>query len=388
MDEVMRTTSMIKQSFQDFIKKGVRNMKQEYREMQERLLPDKKKQEEMWERIVKEGAEYQKQKRGKYLKIGVTGIVAAAFICMLILPQSGLADGMKYVLSQFSKTSEVKKDIQKNTYSDQDEHVKMQVKEMLSDGTSVFLGICYTALDQEGEQWVAQLDPHPEVVNGLDDLMISGTSSEEDMDYSMGWGQNLEEQKELATEKERHFLFSYFNDGDASVAAQGNYSLRYVMPEGFKEFQVTRKSNMKKVLYQIEKKDVTTERFDPKYLQVSKLSFQLLLRKNAKFDLNEFDGLDSGKIAFVMRDGSKIIAELSSQNTPMKDSELMELVKGSPEEYIILSGQFKGEGYDRGEVASLETINQPDQIAAIEISGDQYDYEDGLYSLVRKNRTP
>lgn len=384
MDEVMGTTSMIKQNFQDFIKKGVRNMKQEYREMQERLLPDKEKQEEIWERIVKEGAKYQKQKRGKYLKTGVTGIVAAAFICMLILPQTGLADGMKYVLSQFTKKSEITEDIQKDTYSDQDEHVKMQVKEMLSDGTSVFLGICYTALDQEGEQWVAQLDPNPEVVNGLDDLMISGTSSEEDMDYSMGWGQNLEEQKELATKKERYFLFSYFNDGDASVSAQEYYPLRYVMPGGFKEFRVTRKANMKKVLYQVGKKDVTTERFDPEYLQISKLSFQLLLRKNAKFDFNEFDGLDSGKIAFVMKDGSKIIAELGSQYTPMKDSELMKLVKGSPEEYIILSGQFKGEGYDRGEVTSWETINKPNQITAVEISGDQYDYGDGLYPLVRE----
>lgn len=204
------------------------------------------------------------------------------------------------------------------------------------------------------------------------------------MGYSMGWGQNLEEQKELATKKERYFLFSYFNDGDASVSAQEYYPLRYVMPGGFKEFRVTRKANMKKIVYQVEKKEVTAERFDLQYLQISKLSFQLLLRKNAKFDLNEFDGLDSGKIAFVMKDGSKIIAELGSQYTPMKDSELMKLVKGSPEEYIILSGQFKGEGYDRGEVTSWETINKPNQITAVEISGDQYDYGDGLYPLVRE----
>lgn len=383
---------MIVQSFEDLIvkqiliKKGVWDMKQEYRKMQEQLLPDKEKQEEMWERIVKEGSDRQKRKEEIYLKTGVTGIVAVVFVCMVILPQTGLADGVKYVLSQFSKTSEVTEEIQKDTYSDQDKHVKMQVKEMLSDGTSVFLGICYTALDQEGEKWVAQLDPDPEVVSSLDDLMVSGTTSEGDMECGIGWSQNLEEQKERATKKERYFLFSYFNDGDASVAAQGNYSLRYVMPEGIKEFQVTRKSNMKKVLYQVEKKDDSAERFDLMYLHVSKLSFQLLLRKNAKFDLDEFDGLDSGKIAFVMKDGSKIIAELSSQYTPMKDSELMEMVKGSTDDYIILSGQFKEEGYDRGEVTSWETINKPDQIAAVEISGDQYDYGDGLYHLVREEQ--
>lgn len=60
------------------------------------------------------------------------------------------------------------------------------------------------------------------------------------------------------------------------------------------------------------------------------------------------------------------------------------MVKASPEECIILSGQFKGEGYDRGEFAILKTINQPDQITAVEISGDQYDYGDGLYPLVRE----
>lgn len=72
------------------------------------------------------------------------------------------------------------------------------------------------------------------------------------MDYSMGWGQNLVEQKELASKKERHFLFSYFNDGDASVSAQEYYPLHYTMPGGFKEFRVTRKANMKKIVYQVE----------------------------------------------------------------------------------------------------------------------------------------
>lgn len=361
-------------------------MKQEYQKMQERLLPDKKKQEEMWERIVKGEAECQKQKRRKYLKTGVTGIVAAALVCMLILPQTGMADSIKYVLSQFTKKSEVTEDIQKDTYSDQDEHVKMQVKEMLSDGTSVFLGICYTALDQEGKEWLARLDPDPDVVKNWDDLMISGigAASEKDLEYCIGWSENLVEQKELATEKERHFLFSYFNDGDASVSAQDHYTLRYTMPEGFKEFQVSRKANMEKVLYRIEKKDASTEQFEPLYLHVSKLSFQLLLRKNAKYDYNEFDGLDSGNIVFIMEDGSKKIAELSSRYTPGKDSELMRLVKGSAKEYSILSGQFKEEGYDSGEVSLWETINKPDHIAAVEISGDRNDYEDGLYRLVRE----
>lgn len=359
-------------------------MKQEYREMQERLLPDREKQEEMWERIVKEGEKRQKQKRGKYLKTGVAGIAAAVLICMLILPQTGMADGIKYVLSQFTKKSEVAGDIQKDTYSDQDEHIKMQVKEMLSDGTCFYLGICYSALDQEGKEWLARLNPDPDVVREWDDLMISGigAEAEEDMAYRMSWGENLVEQKELATEKERHFLFSYFNDGDASVSAQDHYTLRYTMPKGFKEFQVTRKANMDKVLYRIEKNDLSTERFEPRYLYISKLSFQLLLRKQAKFDYKEFDGLDSGKIAFIMKDGSKVIAETSSQYTPVKDSEFMELVEGSPEEYIILSGQFKEEGSDREEVSPWATINKPDQIAAVEISGDQYDYGDGLYHLV------
>lgn len=361
-------------------------MKQEYREMQERLLPDREKQEEMWEKIVKEGAERQKQKRGKYLKTGVAGIAAAVLICMLILPQTGMADGIKYVLSQFTKKSEVAEDIQKDTYSDQDEHIKMQVKEMLSDGTCFYLGICYTALDQEGKEWLARLNPDPDVVRDWDDLIISGigAETEKDMEYRIGWSENLVEQKKLATEDERHFLFSYFNDGDASISSQDHYTLRYTMPEGFKEFQVSRKANMEKILYRIEKNDASTERFEARYLHVSKLSFQLLLRKNEKYDINEFDGLDSGKIAFIMEDGSKKIAELSSRYTPGKDSEFMDLVEGSPEEYTILSGQFKEEGYDRGEVTPWESINKPDQIAALEISGDQYDYGDGLYYLVRE----
>ncbi|MDE6851950.1 MAG: hypothetical protein K2J67_05615 [Lachnospiraceae bacterium] len=357
-------------------------MKQEYKEMQERLLPDREKQEEMWARMVQQSAETKQRKRKRYLSTGV----AAVLVCMLILPQTGLADNMKHVLSQFSKKSDVAEDIQKNTYSDQDEHVKMQVKEMLSDGTCFYLGICYTALDQEGKEWLAQLNPDSEVVSSWDDRIVSGlgASSEYDLEYSIGWGENLVEQTNLATEKERHFIFSYFNDGDASVSAQDHYTLRYTMPEGFREFQVPREAGLEKIKYRVEKKDASVERFDLMYLHVSKLSFQLLVRMNSKFDNNEFGGVDSGKIAFIMNDGSKIIGELSSQYTPQKDSELMKLVKGSAEEYVIISGQFREEGYDRGKVSPWETINNPDQIAAVEISGDQYDYGDGLYHLVRE----
>ena len=60
----------------------------------------------------------------------------------------------------------------------------------------------------------------------------------------------------------------------------------------------------------------------------------------------------------------------------------MELVEGSPEEYSILSGRFKEEGYDRGEVSPWTMINKSDQITALVISGDQYDYGDGVYQLV------
>ncbi len=357
-------------------------MKQEYREMQEKLLPGQEKQEEMWAGVVRRYAEEKQKKRRKYLKTGVAGsIVAAVLICMVFLPENGLADGMrKYIRSQFTKKSDITEDIQKDTYTDQGGHVKMRVREMLSDGTHVFMGICYTALDQEGKEWLAELNPKE--ITGWDDMIITGVASEDDIAYSSGWGENLVEQTEMATENERHFVFSYFNDGDASVSAEDHYTFRYTMPEGFREFQVTRKANLDKTVYRVKKNKASTDRFDLRYLQVSKLSFQLLMQQNSQYDAEEFSLPDNGQIAFVMKDGSKQIAQLSSQYAPRKDSELMKLVQGPEGDYSILSGSFVEE-YGAGE-KRFEAIDNPEEITAVEIGGNRYDYGDGLYHLVRE----
>lgn len=338
-------------------------MKQEYKEMQEKMLPSEEKREEMWERIVKESAENRKQKPGRYLKTGLIGSVAAALLaCVLFLPQIGLADRVKYIQSIFANGSDVSKDIQEDIYVDQDQHVKMQVKEALSDGSSIFLGICYTALDQEGKEWLSQLKDYAQW-NEWDDYIMTAVPSEDEIEYSIGWGQNWDEQEELATENERHFIFSYFGNEDVPLSVKSKQTFRYSMSEGFREFQIARKANLDKMLYRIKKEKSSKDEEGPLYLRISKLSFQFLLQNNMR---------DPKKIVFLMKDGSRRYGSMDSMYSPKKTSELMKLVEKEEGNYSILSGSFVDQDAPE-EVLPWTTINDPKQIAAVEIDGKRYD---------------
>lgn len=351
-------------------------MRQEFRVMQERLMPSCEKKEEMWGEILNTFEKRKKQKRVKLMKRSVIGsVTAAVLICMLMIPQIGLAERIKYILNSFTKDSKISKEVQQDYYTDQDQHIKMQIKEMLSDGTNVYMGIRYTALDQEGVDWLSEQDVSNRGAKG-EEQIFSYLPLEHEIDYSIGYSEDVKERKELAADQERHFVYSYFESGDSSETGHKEQKFRYAMPTGYREISIPRKQNVEKILYQIKGKETLENGYQPVSLNVSKLSFQCLLNWNPKGNKTEEDRINAFnfiKIIFFMKDGTKRYGFIDSGYTPQKDSVFEKQVKDLKQEYTVLSGVFLPQEYRGQEECDFTTINDPEQIVAVEFSGKRYD---------------
>ncbi|MCH5268301.1 MAG: hypothetical protein J1E62_08160 [Lachnospiraceae bacterium] len=356
-------------------------MKQEYQKMQESLLPKQEKREEMWERIVTESGESRKRKRNSLFKTGMIGsAVAALLICVLFLPQIGLADHIRGIIqSAFVKGSDnVTKDVQNDLCSDKNEHVKMEISEMLSDGFCVYLGIRYRALDQEGkdflfdEKWGSGKG-----VSAAEKQIFSLLYTQEFVTtHDQGWSADIEEIEELKKEDERYFVYLLFENGDNFSFDDEEISFKYAMPEaegGFKKGKITIKSNLDRILYRVEKKDAAQGEHQPIYLSVSKLSFQLLMP--GADSLKGKDGADDEdvKVVVTTKDGLERYDD-ASVNTPKDSFPMMKLIEDveNKGEYRILYGLFHEDNYEKLLASPSATIDHPDEIAALEIAGEQF----------------
>lgn len=354
-------------------------MKQEYQKMQESLLPAQEKREEMWERIVTESGESRGQKRRTHLKTGMIGsVVAAVLICGLFLPQIGLAAHIREMIqSAFIKGNDnITGDVQNNLYSDEDQHVEMQIREMLSDGSCVYLGIRYRALDQEGKDFLS----NPEWGSGKavsNDKIFSFLPSQEYIAHSSGWSYSLEEIGGMQKDDERYFVYHLFENGDNVSFDDGEMSFVYAMPEAqgeLKQGKIAIKSNLDRILYRVEKKDATKGEHQPIYLNISKISFRLLM--SGADSLKGEDGADdeSVKVVFTTKDGLER-EDYAVAVTPKDDSPMMKLVEGSKNksEYGMLSGLFEEDNHKKLLASPSATIDHPDQIAGLEIGGEQFE---------------
>lgn len=355
------------------------DMKQEYREMQERLLPNEEKREEMWERIVKASAENRKQKRGRYIQIRlISGIAAALLACVLFLPQIGLADHINELIQTvFVKgTDNITKEVQKDLYSDEDQHVKMQIREMLSDGSCVYLGIRYQALDQEGREFL--VDPKWLAGNGVtSDEPFLFWPSQEYLKHGTGWNFNLEEIEEMRTDDERYYTYYLFESDDRFSFEDGEMPFQYAMsevPGHLKEGKIDIKSNLDRVLYRLEKKGAGSKEASPIYLSVSKLSFRLLMPGAESLKGEYGTAGEDVKVVFTTKDGLERY-DISDVTVPEKNSRMMKLVDGqkNKQEYRLLSGTFQEDNHKKLIASPEATLDHPDQIAAIEIASEQYE---------------
>lgn len=333
--------------------------------MQEQILPGKEKQDEIWSIIEKKADGRQRRFNHWYIASRAGSIVAAIFVCILCLPQTGFADGIKSFLDQyFDKPASIKQDIVENIYEDSDGHIKMQITKMFSDGACAYLDICYEALDDIGKDWLSNVKMEVDSIGFLYKGDIIGKTT--------AYRQALQEYKDMATGQARYFSFSY-------VDYSGNFNLNrikrilsYPMCKGKREEKMKLNSNIDTFAYHLEGEKPLSKFYEPEYLLVSKFSYGIFGKNQGVYTglsnggyLNE-DFLSSPdsdieKVVFIMNDGSKIKIDDMAEFCPALDVPGYDLV--------VASGFFYNEDGSRW---NMHKAINPTELDGVQINGTYY----------------
>lgn len=350
-------------------------MRQDYRKMQEEIMPGRETQDWMWEEIEKKAAEG----GGKaaflpYLKIAAS-IAVAALVFAVLLPQASWAERTSGFQKEFFHTGRnVKEGITENVYEDKGEHVRMEITEMLSDGACVYCNICYEALDAEGERWLARHDFEAE---GIDFPYVGSES----VDIGR-WA--LREQKELATEKARYFALFFENDSGRFSLKDREVKISYPMCKGRAAGWVKINGTLDAVTYRLSGGQSPSKYYEPQYLMVSRLSYGLFGKDCGMVDTGpKEDGHyfsqgfleeqmdDMGRVypeglplSFIMKDGSKIEG--------FADANLIKAKGVAGADLKISAGIFNA---DSDLSWKVMPIDAPGELAGVDIDGVHYDLE-------------
>ena len=317
-------------------------MRRDYQKMQEEIMPRRETQEWMWEEIEKKAAaktkKYDFRLRGKM----AAGVVAAVVVLAICIPQTNLAKQITGFLKEyFFMDADIEQDITQVDYEDKDEHVRMQIQEMLSDGACVYCNICYEALDDVGEEWLFGRE------FGTEDIKFADVDDE--FNESSGWTWDVAEQKERATDKLRYFTLWHMDNSGNYNMKNDTRTLFYPMyrRQGIGKIKVA--SNMDTVTYRLEGEGSISDYFEPRYLVVSKLSYAVLGKDKGTYYtyINEW-----GTLTYQMTEGyeKELDERIEREEIGIKLSFIME--NGSREDDVE-----HGKGYPGSDFYHYKVIN-------------------------------
>ncbi len=344
-------------------------MRKDYQNMQKNLLPSQEKQEMIWNMIEKNTYKRQKKYRCQRMVVLSGTIAAAILVIALCLPQTGLAESVKGIMRKFFyKDTDIVQDVRYDVYEDCDEHIRMKIEEMLSDGACIYFNICYEALDEEGERWLSKLRFD---VAGTG---ISFVAKDHDLENTTGWSEILEEQVDLAIDGSRYFAFLHFDDSGNYHLKDVKRTLSYSMYDGQAEGKITLNSNLETFSYRLSEEGSPHPDYEPKYLYVSKLSYGLMGINKGVYRVT-YDYGSKGYVSehldeyeldliFIMKDGSKINAAEYGTTT-------FSPAIGNPDfDLRIAAGYFNKKGDPDNYLKNL-TIH-PENLVGLDINGIHY----------------
>lgn len=180
-------------------------MKKRYTEMMEHIYPTQDRKNNMFEKIFESETIKQKH-RFKFRYCAAVIAVSVVFSTTVFA-----AEIKNTFYNLLGKSEIISEDVLNNVYTDTDGHVIMSVKEVLSDKISSCAIIEYSALDEQGQDW---LDNYL-TVHELNALTISPFIKDGNCAlYGVNWGYGCEEQLEYQTENTRVFKASYSASGE------------------------------------------------------------------------------------------------------------------------------------------------------------------------------
>lgn len=247
-----------------------------------------------------------------------------------------------------------------NVYYDENEHVRMEVLEQLSDGITVLLTIRYTALDEAGMQWLSNNTENEFLQQNF---RIAPVIQDNDtISHGVNWIPDIKCLSELNKGCEWYFYVGM--RADSLDYQTGKILFRYRMPEG-EELQVpvpreieleAESENLDFVAYKIAGQDDNSV-CEVQYLYVSGLSFMVYGKKGG--DWNNLPQEERWSSFTLIYEEEEEEVRLTAGDFGISDSAPKEENQYSD---LIISGSFyKVEAHETEEGAALRTFD-PDLI--------------------------
>ncbi len=239
--------------------------------------------DEIWQSVINHQEESTPQKRRFTVKRFAAVAVLTACVAIFATPMisSGVESLMRKMYPQSEKIADK---IETSVFEDNDGHVKMTVEEMLSDMQSVYMIVHYEALDETGKEWLANRDftqPFSCADTGAYFSFGLGVRFEEERSGSFG---NFEIE-ENRTENERWFYVICESEYVNNETKCGMFG--YYMTDGAKSTRLDIGTNVETYVYELNADKSPSDRFVPKYLTVSELSFTILAENISVYSIQE-----------------------------------------------------------------------------------------------------
>jgi hypothetical protein len=216
----------------------------------------------------------------KWWVSGLTaGIAMIALVCSLALPQMSRADSVHSFWKNILMLGDedVSANIKENVYEDRGEHITMQVKEFLTDGTSTYVTVKYSALDEKGEEWLQQMSFDTENL-AVAPRMLQGKEQE----FKLGWESDTQEVTSNQTEKNIVAICQASNRYYGSEQIVLTYPMEGQTDE--REVYLSAEPNIEILTYELQSSDSPSKYYTPKYMEVSALSFTIYGKNEGAYE--------------------------------------------------------------------------------------------------------
>lgn len=222
-------------------------------------------------RNLASGGKKLRNRRKRYRRwVAAIGTAAAVFCLAMTAPHTSVAQYVKDIFHGFwGEKKEVSSYVQTGgIFQDEDEHVKVSVEELLSDGMYVSVVLKYQAKDEKGKKWISKNGPIVGVKTFERSLQLSPKMP---VSGSGGGGSELEEYR---TDSVRYFVLEFEGSQWSDIK---KCVMRYSLTEHVKETELDTSANVPVYEYALKAKGQKklSKFYEPKVLRLSKLTMSV-----------------------------------------------------------------------------------------------------------------
>lgn len=238
----------------------------------EHIIPTEDQKDRMFEKAISVKPQQHKSRfKARYC------VIAAALA--MAIPTTIFANEIKEVFyNLLGKNEIVSEEVLNEIYTDNDGHVKITVKELLSDKINSYAIVEYTALDDEGKKWIDRslIMENPENVNDhLNYPNLSPAFKDNNTAiYGVNYSYGAYELENYHTEKSR--LFKVTCQASGNNFGTDCMQLEYNLPDKFRvkaDINVSQSVKVKDI--KIDSSNAPEKFYKPLGIQISPLSFAI-----------------------------------------------------------------------------------------------------------------